>query len=224
MKLSYIKKINHAAKYCGYMKQESYNKKEYDATYFYKNEQCKLYLLKALYLLYFEESGCLERGKRLKDKSDTILESFTATDGSYIFHSISAVQELKENENVDLYTEVNDNHYENSKYYMPYMKYLERNMPEKYKNIYRIITEEYFYFDITPASMENLDALKGLNVKGKIYNSYSPIDSENYIYLCNLFMNNIQICSIKVETDFDENDTILTDESGFLEYDEYDGF
>ena len=70
--------------------------------------------------------------------------------------------------------------------------------------------------------MENLDALKDLNVKGKIYKSYSPIDSNNYFYLCNLFMNNIQICSIKVETDFDENDTILTDESGFLEYDEYE--
>lgn len=221
MKLSYIKKINHAAKYCGYMKQESYNNNDHNATFFYKNEQRKLYLLKALYILHLTETGYLINDKRLIDKTNTVLESFTAADGTYTFHSISAHQELKENEKVDLYTE-DDNHYENAKYYLPFMKYLETNLPEKYKKIYRIITEEYFYFDITPASMENLDALKGLNVKGKIYNSYSPIDSENYIYLCNLFMNNIQICSIKVETDFDENDTILTDESGFLEYDEYE--
>lgn len=221
MNLNYIRKISHAAKYCGYMKQECYNNKNYHDTSFYKDEQRKLYLLKALYVLHLTETGYLKSDKRVIDKTNTVLESFTTADGSYTFHSISAQQELKENEKVDLYTE-DDNHHENAKYYLPYMKYLETNLPEKYKKIYRIITEEYFYFDTTPSSMENLDALKDLNVKGKIYKSYSPIDSNNYFYLCNLFMNNIQICSIKVETDFDENDTILTDESGFLEYDEYE--
>ncbi|RJW34237.1 hypothetical protein [Eisenbergiella tayi] len=224
MKLSYIQKINQAAKYCGYMKQESYNKKDHNATFFYKNEQRKLYLLKALCIQYLIETGNLKMGKRLQDKNGTILESFVSVDGRYNFHSVSANQEFEENENPELYTGADDKNYEHSKFYLPFMKYLVTNLPEKYNKIYRIITEEYFYFDITSNSMENLDALKDLNVKGKIYNSYTPYDSENYIYLCNLFLNNIRICSVKVETDFDRNDTILTDESGFLEYDEYDRF
>ena len=39
MNLNYIRKINNAAKYCGFMKQESYNNKKHNDAYFYKNEQ-----------------------------------------------------------------------------------------------------------------------------------------------------------------------------------------
>lgn len=222
MKLSYVMKINHSAKYCGKMKQMAYDSKDYGTTHFYKNEQRKLYLLKALCILHLTETGSLERGKRLQDKNGTILESFATVDGRYNFHSVSANQEFQVNENAELYTGADDKNYEQAKSYLPFMKYLEKKLPVKYKNIYETLTETDFYFDITTTSMEKIDTLKELGVKGEIYKA--EYYDDNNIYHCNLFLSNIKICSITVETDYDKNDTILTDESGFLEYDEYDRF
>lgn len=221
MKLSYVMKINHSAKFCGKMKQMAYDSKDYGTTHFYKNEQRKLYLLKALCILHLTETGALERSKRLQDKNGTILESFASVDGRYNFHSVSANQEFEENENAEPYTKADDKNYEQAKFYEPFIKYLKKFLPGKYKNIYNALTETDFYFDITNASMEKIDTLKELGVKGEIYKSYYD---DNNIYHCNLFLDNIQLGSITVETDFDKDDTILTDESGFLEYDEYDRF
>lgn len=216
--LNCVRKINHAAKYCGRMKKESYNRREYELTRFYKDEQRKLYLLKAMSILYLEENGALKRSDQQKDiSSGTILEAFSSDDGIYNFHSISI---FKENENASEYKIADNDRTDRTVYYMPYMRHLIKILPEKYCEIYNILTCCDFYFPYCQQSVKKIERLKELGVMGEIYKSRSGYyDDRNYY--CNMYLKGIEICKIIAVIDCGKEEFDLTDKSGYIEYCEY---
>lgn len=206
--LNYISKINNAAKYCSNQKQIAYNNENYELCDFYKNEQNKLYLLKALWLLYLNDICIIKKLKQQKDENGTILESFSSEDRLYYYHLISRNQDTSD-DNIGIYTKPDNSNSKFVIYYQPYVRYLKNMLPDKYKLIYEFISSHYFYFCLE----EELMFFCENGIKGHIEKSWIDYyDDKNY--LCNLYINDVQICNIKITTCFDFE--YLSDKSGIL--------
>lgn len=213
--LDYIKEINNAAKYCGKVKQKAYENSDYKKCSLYKNEQSKLYLLKALCILHFNEIGILKRTQLQTDENGTILELYSSYDKQYNFHLISA--QKKEGN----YAEYTNNRQVNpiSKYYT-YIRYIKKNLPEKYNKVFDVITNYDFQLQMYTPSEDALLLLKESGIHGSIQKEREDYEGYKHYY-CNLYIDDIQICKVTTILDTDIIGDYISDESGYLEFKNY---
>lgn len=209
--LNYMKKMNRAAKYCGSQKQNYYNKGEYEKTRYYKQEQNEIYLLKSLLALNLVDMGILVKKERCQgDRSGTILETFASADGNYYYHAISENQEAEESEIINQFEECQKAPI--VKNYLPYKRFLEKQLTGKYKKIYDIIKDcDYFFSAENKKENKELERLIELGITGTIYKTRYDF------YYCDLHLDGIRLCNITAYVR-EQSDYFLFNRDGILKF------
>lgn len=222
LKLHCLKQINRIAKQAGRLKQEAYDKREFDDCNKYKKIQKELYMLKALSLSTMKEKNEIIELHKVRDENNAILNSYCSADGKYLFHAIAEKQndsEKKELESISLGKTPDDL---GSMAYLPYARFLVGELNERCSIIYEKIMENNFIFYENRASSEFFESLYKFNINALKRKTVERISSTEY--LCTLYIDGMKLCDIEIII-FDESEYLVHIDDGkiiIMSFDEYD--